>query len=81
MRRKIIIIKAKDTPWDAVLMGSVVCTVGAKVQHFFFILQFFFTFFILSSFTRFLVIQNSCEILSEFFYFDLKFRFDCNVNI
>jgi hypothetical protein len=24
-------IKAKDTPWDAVLMGSVVCTVGAKV--------------------------------------------------
>jgi hypothetical protein len=27
------VIKAKDTPWDAVLMGSVVCTVGAKVIY------------------------------------------------
>jgi len=25
------VYKAKDTPWDAVLMGSVVCTVTAKV--------------------------------------------------
>ncbi|MEO5787379.1 hypothetical protein, partial [Gelidibacter sp.] len=24
-------IKAKDTPWDAVQMGSVVCTVGANI--------------------------------------------------
>lgn len=28
-------IKAKDTPWDAVLTGSVVCTVDTKVQSFF----------------------------------------------
>ena len=26
--------KAKDTPWDAVLVGSVVCTVTANVQYF-----------------------------------------------
>ncbi len=25
-------IKAKDTPWDAVLTGSVVCTVSAKLR-------------------------------------------------
>lgn len=25
-------IKAKDTPWDAVLKGSVVCTVTAKLS-------------------------------------------------
>ena len=28
-----ISIKAKDTPWDAVLTGSVVCTVGANLQQ------------------------------------------------
>ncbi|WP_155827713.1 hypothetical protein [Gillisia sp. JM1] len=28
-------IKAKDTPWDAVQMGSVVCTVIAKLQPLF----------------------------------------------
>lgn len=38
---KIICIKAKDTPWDAVLMGSVVCTVGAKVHYFVVIFQIF----------------------------------------
>jgi len=27
--------KAKDTPWDAVLMGSVVCTVDVEVIQFF----------------------------------------------
>jgi hypothetical protein len=27
-------MKAKDTPWDAVLMGSVVCTVDSKVIKF-----------------------------------------------
>lgn len=26
--------KRKDTPWDAVLMGSVACTVNTKVQIF-----------------------------------------------
>ena len=26
-------IIAKDSPWDAVLTGSVVSTVGARVQH------------------------------------------------
>ena len=26
------LLKAKDTPWDAVLTGSVVCTVDAKLQ-------------------------------------------------
>lgn len=25
------VIKAKDSPWDAVLMGSVASTVGAKI--------------------------------------------------
>ncbi len=29
-------IKAKDAPWDAVLMGSVVLTVIAKVAFYFF---------------------------------------------
>ena len=26
-------LKAKDTPWDAVLMGSVACTVDAKLNE------------------------------------------------
>ena len=29
-----MVIKAKDTPWDAVLMGSAVCTVAAKIKQF-----------------------------------------------
>jgi len=31
-REKLTPIKAKDTPWDAVLMGSVVCTVATNVR-------------------------------------------------
>jgi hypothetical protein len=27
-------IKAKDTPWDAVLMGSVACTVDANITQY-----------------------------------------------
>ena len=42
---KIIFIKAKDTPWDAVLMGSVVCTVGANVQTLFIIFQILYYIF------------------------------------
>lgn len=30
--KKVISIKAKDTPWDADLTGSAVCTVGAKIR-------------------------------------------------
>ena len=30
-QKKDKVVKAKDTPWDAVLKGSVACTVGANV--------------------------------------------------
>ena len=30
-------IKAKDTPWDAVLMGSVACTVSTNIYQFLYI--------------------------------------------
>lgn len=37
-------IKAKDTPWDAVLTGSVVCTVVTNVSIYL-IFRIVFTFF------------------------------------
>jgi len=44
--KKCNLYKAKDTPWDAVLVGSVVCTVAANVQHFTIFLRFFIIFFV-----------------------------------